>query len=79
MQSYAGRYEISPGFVLTARAVPEGILLAGPDGASLPVDREDGDHFFFRPLYVPITFTRDRSGRVIVLDWNGQFQARRVE
>jgi CubicO group peptidase (beta-lactamase class C family) len=77
-RSYEGRYEISPGFALTVRAVPQGLLLAGPDGAFLPLDHEAADRFFFRTLYVPIAFERDPSGRIVTLDWNGQFKASRT-
>ena len=74
--AYSGRYEIAPGFLLTVRSVAKGILIAGPDGAFLPVDHEGPDRFFFRTLYVPITFERDSGGRVTALDWNGQFKAK---
>ena len=77
-RAYEGRYEISPGFALTVRAVPQGLLLAGPDGAFLPLDHEGTDRFFFRTLYVPIVFERDPSGRISALDWNGQFKASRT-
>jgi CubicO group peptidase (beta-lactamase class C family) len=77
--AYAGRYEIAPGFVLTVRSTAHGILIAGPDGAFLPVDHEDADQFFFRTLYVPITFERDSAGRITGLDWDGQFRAERLE
>ena len=76
--AYAGRYEIAPGFVLTVRAVAQGLLLAGPDGAFLPLDQNGQDRFFFRPLFVPIRFERDTSGTVHGLDWNGQFKAKRL-
>ena len=75
---YAGRYEIAPGFVLAVRSEPAGLSLAGPDGVFLPLDAEAADTFFFRPLYVPITFKRDAAGHVAALDWSGQFTARRV-
>jgi hypothetical protein len=77
--AYAGRYEMAPGFVLTVRSTAHGILIAGPDGAFLPVDHEDADQFFFRTLYVPITFERDSAGRITGLDWDGQFRAERLE
>ena len=76
---YPGRYEIAPGFVLTVRSTLQGLLLAGPDGAFLPVDHVGPDRFFFRTLYVPITFERDSTGRVTTLDWSGQFKAKRLE
>jgi CubicO group peptidase (beta-lactamase class C family) len=76
--AYPGRYEIAPGFVLTVRSAAQGILIAGPDGAFLPLDHEGEDRFFFRTLYVPITFERDSDGRVTELDWNSQFRAKRL-
>ena len=77
-RAYEGKYQISPGFVLTVRAVPEGLLLAGPDGAFLPLDHEGADRFFFRPLYVPVLFQRNGQGKIAGLDWNGQFKAPRA-
>lgn len=76
--TYTGRYEIAPELVLTVRSVPKGILIAGPDGIFIPLDHEGADRFFFRTLYVPITFERDSNGRVNALDWNGQFKAKRL-
>lgn len=77
--SYSGRYEIAPGFVLTVRSVAQGILIAGPDGAFLPMDHEGPDRFFFRPLYVPIVFERDSGGQINALDWGGEFRAKRLD
>ena len=77
--AYAGRYEIAPGFALTVQSGAQGILIAGPDGAFLPVDYEGSDRFFFRTLYVPVSFERDSTRRIRALDWNGQFKAKRVD
>ena len=79
MAAYVGRYEIAPGFALSVRAVARGLQLAGPDGAFLPMDWEGEDRFFFRPLYVPITFQRDGTGAVTALVWNGETTANRVQ
>jgi CubicO group peptidase (beta-lactamase class C family) len=76
--AYSGRYEVAPGFVLTIRSAAQGILIAGPDGAFLPADYEGPDRFFFRALYVPVTFDRDSGGQVSQLDWDGQFKAKRL-
>jgi CubicO group peptidase (beta-lactamase class C family) len=76
--TYAGRYQIAPDFVLTVQSLNHGILIAGPDGAFLPADHEGPDRFYFRPLSVPIAFTRDGDGRIAALDWGGQFQAARL-
>jgi hypothetical protein len=79
LAAYVGRYEIAPGFALSVKAVPRGLLLAGPDGAFLPMDWEGADQFFFRPLYVPITFQRNGAGAVSALVWNGETTATRVQ
>jgi len=78
LAAYAGRFEIAPGFVLSVKAGPEGLMLAGPDGAFLPMDDEGADRFLFRPLFVPVGLKRDARGRVDGLVWNGQVEARRV-
>jgi hypothetical protein len=77
LKELAGRYDIAPGFSLAVRADGERLALAGPEGDFLPLDPVDGEHFFFRPLYVTVTFKRDESGRVTELDWDGAFTARR--
>jgi len=79
LAAYEGRYEIAPGFALSVRAVSRGLQLAGPDGAFLPLDWEGEDRFFFRPLYVPVTFQRNGAGAVSALVWNGETTANRVE
>jgi CubicO group peptidase (beta-lactamase class C family) len=79
LEEYAGRYQIAPGFVLSIRAEKRGLLLAGPDGSFLPLDTEsDERRFFFRPLYVYVTFGLDSLRHVTSLDWNGQFKAARI-
>ena len=78
LPDYAGRYQIAPGFELTVRSDPRGLLLAGPDGGFLPLDPDGHDQFFFRVLYVPVKFERDPNGRVTGLDWDGKFKAKRI-
>jgi CubicO group peptidase (beta-lactamase class C family) len=75
----AGRYEVSPGFTLTVQATAQGLLLAGPDGAFLPLDSEGTGRFFFRPLYVPIAFRTDAAGRSTALLWAGTQECKRIE
>lgn len=79
LKELAGVYDVAPGFSLMVRAEGERLALAGPEGDFLPLDALDGEHFFFRPLYVTVTFTRDESGRIIELDWDGAFTARRKQ
>jgi CubicO group peptidase (beta-lactamase class C family) len=75
---YAGAYEIAPGFVLTVKDTPRGLLLAGPDGAFLPMDWENGSRFFFRPLYVSVSFTANRTGQTDALVWDDKTVARKL-
>jgi CubicO group peptidase (beta-lactamase class C family) len=79
LRGLAGRYEVSPGFTLTVQATARGLLLAGPDGAFLPLDSEGPGRFFFRPLYVPIAFRTDAAGRTTALLWAGTQECRRIE
>jgi CubicO group peptidase (beta-lactamase class C family) len=79
LHGLAGRYQVFPGFVLTVRATRRGLLLAGPEGAFLPVDTEGPGGFFFRPLYVPIRFRTDSVGRATALLWAGTQECKRVE
>jgi CubicO group peptidase (beta-lactamase class C family) len=76
--TYAGRYEIAPGFVLTVKAVRGGLMLAGPDGAFIALDAEAPPKFYFRPLSVPVTFLKDGSSKVTGLNWGDQFEAKRI-
>jgi len=75
----AGRYEVFPGFNLTVQATAQGLRLAGPDGALLPLDLEGPGRFFFRPLYVPIAFRTDAAGRSTALLWAGTQECKRIE
>lgn len=79
LRQYAGRYEVGPAFVMTVRADGRRLSLAGPEGDFLPLDPESDSTFFFRALYVPIRFERDARGKVIDLNWGGQFTCRRID
>ena len=78
LSAYAGRYEIAPGLTLTVSHSARGLLLAGPDGIPVPLNQVAPSQFFFRPLYVAISFSRDSTGRVTALNWGGQFTAHRA-
>lgn len=75
---YAGRYDFGGGFAITVKAENGGLWVAGPEGAFLVLDEEQPPVFFFRPLYVTITFERDAAGHVTGLNWGGQVHARKV-
>jgi hypothetical protein len=78
LASLAGRYEVAPGFVMTARATGKGLLLAGPDGAFTPLDQNGPRDFFFRPLYVPLHFVRAPNGAITEILWDHQQHCLRV-
>jgi CubicO group peptidase (beta-lactamase class C family) len=75
---YAGQYDFGHGFTVTVKAERGGLWLAGPDGTFLALDEEEAPLFFFRPLYVTITFERDATGRVTGLNWGGQAHATKI-
>ena len=75
IEGLAGRYQVSPGFVLTVRADGDRLSLAGPEGDFSPLVPEGPGHFFYRLLWVPVTFARDSQGRAISLNWAGQLTA----
>jgi CubicO group peptidase (beta-lactamase class C family) len=78
LSAYAGRYDFGGGFAITVKAENGGLWIAGPEGAFLVLDEEQPPVFFFRPLYVTITFERDAAGHVTGLNWGGQVHAKKV-
>ena len=78
LAAFVGTYQVGPGFVLTVQQTPQGVSLASPDRVFLPLTPIGPSRFFFRPLYVPVTFLRDSTGRVTAFDWGGQFRGERV-
>src|SRR5260370_40350970 len=79
LERLAGRYEVFPGFNLTVQATAQGLLLAGPDGALLPLDLEGPGRFFFPPLCVPRALPTDAPGRSTPLLWAGTQGGKRIE
>ncbi len=73
-----GRYQIAPGFVLTVRADGDHLSLAGPEGDFSPLVPETPTRFFYRLLWVPVTFELDSHGHATSLKWAGQFTASRA-
>jgi len=71
LSSFEGRYRVAPGFALTIAAAPGGLTLSGPDRIATALDREGPTAFFFRTLYVEISFTPGADGRATALLWAG--------
>ena len=74
---YAGTYEFGPGFDVKVRLGEKSLELAGPEGDFFPLDPVGQGRFFFRPVYVPVSFARDSAGRDVLI-WNGVARAPRV-
>lgn len=79
LASYAGRYLIAPGVLMTVRAQRDRLSLAGPEGDFMPLEPESERQFYFPALDTVVTFSADSSGRVTGLNWGGKFKAQRVE
>jgi CubicO group peptidase (beta-lactamase class C family) len=75
---YAGRYEVSPNFIIDVSAVSETPFLRGPGGDYLPLEALAKDSFFFKQLYVKISFRRNSSGQVDAILWNGDFVCKKI-
>jgi CubicO group peptidase (beta-lactamase class C family) len=78
LDSYTGRYEVGPNFVLDV--VPAGghLFLRGSGGDFLPLDPTGKDTFFYRQLYVSVGFKRDDAGKVTALLWGGDYPCKRI-
>ncbi len=75
---YAGRYEVSPTFLLDLRVEGSDVYLRGTGGDYLPLEPTGKDTFFYRQLYVKVGFRRDKAGRIEALLWNGDYPCRKV-
>jgi CubicO group peptidase (beta-lactamase class C family) len=75
---YAGRYEVSPTFLLDVKAEGSDLYLRGTGGDYLPLEPIDQESFFYRQLYVKVSFKRDKSGKIETLLWNGDFPCQKV-
>ena len=78
VEDYAGRYEVSPIFLIDVRAEGSGLYLRGTGGDYLPLEATGKDSFFYRQLYVKVGFKRDKSGKIETLLWNGDYPCKKV-
>jgi D-alanyl-D-alanine-carboxypeptidase/D-alanyl-D-alanine-endopeptidase len=74
LAGYAGRYQLAPGFILTVRPSPRGLLIQATGQGVLPAFASARDEFFVRAIDAPLIFKRDASGAVesLVLHQNGR-------
>jgi len=78
VEDYAGRYEVSPTFLIDVRAEGSDLYLRGTGGDYLPLEATGKDSFFYRQLYVKVGFKRDKSGKIETLLWNGDYPCKKV-
>jgi hypothetical protein len=70
---------VSPAFTITVKAEAGHLWLAGPEKNFLPLEPEADTRFFFRPLYVTVSFESNAAGQVTHLNWGGDFPCKRLE
>jgi CubicO group peptidase (beta-lactamase class C family) len=75
---YAGRYEVSPAFLLDVKAEGSHLYLRGTGGDYLPLEPVGKEFFFYRQLYVRVGFRRDKAGKIETLLWNGDYPCKKV-
>lgn len=79
LDSYAGRYEVAPNFVLDVVPEKGKLFLRGTGGDFLPLDPTARDTFFYRQLYVSVGFKRDDAAKVTALLWGGDYPCKRID
>lgn len=78
-QEYAGRYSLSPGFVLEVRPFGNAIQVASADGVFEALDPLGEDRFYFRVLDTALVFKRSPGGEIAAIDWGpGAFTLKRI-
>jgi CubicO group peptidase (beta-lactamase class C family) len=78
-ESYVGKYEIGPGAYVSIKAAGQELYLKGPGGYYLPLEQTAESTFFFKQLYVPVVFEKNKEGRVTQLLWDGNFACKKIE
>jgi CubicO group peptidase (beta-lactamase class C family) len=78
VEDFAGRYEVSPTFLLDVRVEGSDLYLRGTGGDYLPLEPMGKDLFFYRQLYVKVGFKRDQAGKIAMLLWNGDYPCKKV-
>jgi serine-type D-Ala-D-Ala carboxypeptidase/endopeptidase len=61
---YAGRYRLSPGFVLTVRQTSSGLFIRAPGRPPLRLYSVDGEHFFTRGVASELRFVAGADGAI---------------
>ena len=75
---FVGTYEVNPALLLDIRADGESLAMRGTGGDYLPLEPIGKDAFFYRQLYVKVTFRRDKAGKIEALLWNGDVPCKKL-
>ena len=78
VSEYAGVYEVNPNFLLDVRGSASDLYLRGTGGDYLPLEHVGRDAFFYRQLYVRVSFRRDKEGKIEALLWNGDYPCKKI-
>ena len=81
LDGYTGKYELSPGFILTITREGDHLNTQATGQGMVPIFPETERDFFLKVIDAQITFVTDASGRAteIILHQNGDHSAKRVE
>lgn len=79
LETYVGRYELTPAFVITITREAAALFLQATGQPRFPVFAESSDRFFLKVVDAQITFTKDGSGKVnaLILHQNSRDQTAR--
>lgn len=79
MESYVGRYELTPAFVITITRENAALFLQATGQPRFPVFAESAAGFFLKVMDAQITFTKDADGKInaLILHQNGRDQTAR--
>lgn len=74
LDSYAGVYEVSPGFAISITRKKEALFAQATNQAQFPLFPEEPNKFFFKVVEASLEFIKDDSGRIshLILHQNGQ-------
>jgi CubicO group peptidase (beta-lactamase class C family) len=78
LKQYEGRYQIAPNSIMDIKLAGDHLFLRGPGGDYLPLEANAPGTFFFKQMYVPMTFHRDIQGKVDSLLWGGNYPCKKI-
>lgn len=64
LQSYVGRYELAPGFILTISRADIQLKAQATGQSEFPVFAKSKDEFFYKVVDAQLTFNRNETGKV---------------